>query len=111
MPSYRVAVDVEGIAPGVDPPVVLPTAAEIVGATHLVEDRSVEVVRGRAQVHLRFLVPAGNDADEDDEAEWVVRGLLAGMADTAQLGRWTLRRGPGGRWRTVRTGCHRPDIP
>lgn len=111
VPSYRVAVDVGGVAPGVEPSTVLPRAAEVIGASHLVEDRSVEVVRGRAQVHLRFLVPSGDVADENEEAEAVVHALVEGMAGTAHLGRWRLWRGPGRHWRTVRTGRADEDAP
>ena len=104
MPSYRVAVDVLGVHPGVAPPEVLPRAEEILGAGHLVEDRSVEIVGGQPQIHLRFLVPAGSARGEDAEAETAVRDLVAALSGTVRLGGWALRRGPGRRWRTIRTG-------
>lgn len=102
MPSYRVALDVLGVPAGVEPPVVLPRAEELLARTHLVEDRSVEVVQGRPQLHLRFLVPAG--VRDDDVAEEAVRAMARDLGAIAHLGRWTLRRGPGRHWRTVRSG-------
>ncbi len=102
MPSYRVAVDVHGIAPGTAPETLLPRAAEILGRTHHVEDASVEMPRGQPQIHLRFLVT--DAASTDDEGEDAVRGMVAALAPIAALGRWWLRRGPGRHWRTIRTG-------
>lgn len=109
MPSYRVAVDVLGVHPGVSPPGVLPRAEELLATGHLVEDRSVEIVRGQPQIHLRFLVPASTEASEDDEAADAVRALVGVLSATAVLGGWTLRRGPGRHWRTVRTGRAKQD--
>lgn len=109
MPSYRVAVDVLGVHPGVSPPDVLPRAEELLGTGHLVEDRSVEIVRGQPQIHLRFLVPASTERGEDDEAEDAVRALVGVLSSTAVLGGWSLRRGPGRHWSTVRTGRARDD--
>lgn len=110
VPSYRVAVDVLGVHPGVAPPDVLPRAEEHLAAGHLVEDRSVEIVGGQPQIHLRFLVPAGTDRGEDAEAEAAVRGLVAQLSVTAVLGGWTLRRGPGRHWRTIRAGRAEEDV-
>lgn len=110
MPSYRVAIDVHATRPGVAPPSVLPTAEEILARTHRVEDRSVELVRMQPQIHLRFLVEPTSDVAEDDEAEGVVRRLVADLGAYARLGSWTLRRGPGGQWRTIREGVA-PDGP
>lgn len=110
MPSYRVAVDVHGVVPGLAPEALLPRAEELLSLGHRVEDRSVELVRGQPQIHLRFLVTGSHDAAEDDEAEDAVRALVGGLAPVASLGSWTLRRGPGGRWRTIRTGDSRDGI-
>ena len=109
MPSYRVAVDVLGVPPGVDPAGVLPRAEEILAERHRVEDRSVEVIGRQPQIHLRFLVPASHDAQEDAEAEAAVVALVRSLATTAHLGGWQLRRGPGGRWHTIRTGTASQD--
>lgn len=110
MPSYRVVLDVLGVHPGVTPANVLPRAEEILGASLLVEDRSVELVGGQPQIHLRFLVPATHTTQEDDEAERAVRTLTRELSSTAHLGTWQLRRGPGGHWRTIRTGTVGPDL-
>ena len=111
MPSYRVALDVLGVPPGVEPASVLPRAEEILGQGHRVEDRSVEVVGGRPQIHLRFLVPASSGPQQDVEAEAAVRSLVSGLAALAHLGDWQLRRGPGRHWRTIRSGAASEDIP
>ena len=111
MPSYRVAVDVHGVAPGVVPESLLPRAEDLLSQGHRVEDRSVELVRGQPQIHLRFLVTGSHDAAEDDEAEGAIRDLVRSLASIAQLGRWTLRRGPGGHWRTIRSGDSRAELP
>lgn len=104
MPSYRVALDVLGVPPGVEPPIVLPRAEELLARGHLVEDRSVEIVQDQPQLHLRFLVTASRDVREDDVAEDAVRAMARDLGAIAHLGRWTLRRGPGRHWRTVRSG-------
>ncbi len=111
MPSYRVAVDVHGVSPGVPPQSLLPRAEELLALGHRVEDRSVEIVRGQPQIHLRFLVTGGHDAAEDDEAQDAVRGMVMALAPIARLGRWTLRRGPGGQWKVIRSGHSRADLP
>lgn len=111
MPSYRVAIDVHATRRGVAPPAVLPAAEEILARTHRVEDRSVELVRRQPQIHLRFLVPTSSDAEEDDEAEGVVRDLVEKLGDIAVLGAWRLLRGPGGRWRTIRDGAAPTEPP
>lgn len=113
MPSYRVAVDVHETRAGVAPPAVLPAAETILGRTHRVEDRSVELVRMQPQIHLRFLVEPSSDAKEDAEAEGVVRRLVEELGLVAVVGAWTLRRGPGGHWRTIREGVApgAPEFP
>ena len=62
MPSYRVAIDVHDVRPGVAPESLLPRAEELLAVAHRVEDRSVELVRGQPQIHLRFLVGGSHDA-------------------------------------------------
>ena len=109
MPSYRVAIDVHETRPGVAPAALLPTAERLLAATHRVEDRSVELVRMQPQIHLRFLVEPTSDVEEDDEAEGAVRRLVAELRRLAVLGAWTLRRGPGGHWRTIREGVAPQD--
>ncbi|WP_427383053.1 hypothetical protein [Janibacter sp. G56] len=98
------AIDIKDIRPGVAPESLLPSAERLLARTHRVEDRSVELVRMQPQIHLRFLVPTTSDAEEDDEAEGVVRRLVADLAALATCGAWVLRRGPGGHWRQIREG-------
>ncbi|WP_435198645.1 hypothetical protein [Janibacter sp. GS2] len=88
----------------------LPLAEELLARTHRVEDRSVEIVRAQPRIELRFVVAATHDAREDADAEASVRALVHDLAPTARLGRWTLRRGPGGHWRTIRSGDSREGL-
>ena len=111
MPSYRVAIDIHAARPGVAPQAVLPAAEHLLARTHRVEDRSVELVRGQPQIHLRFLVPATSDTAEDDEAEEAVQALVADLAPYAECGRWVIRRGPGSHWREIRSGRAQPQDP
>ena len=66
MPSFRVAIDIHAVLPGVTPPEILPLAERILARTHRVEDRSVELTgpkdRPQPQIHLRFYVrgPGGH---------------------------------------------------
>ena len=110
MPSYRVAIDVHDVRPGVAPESLLPRAEELLAVGHRVEDRSIELVRGQPQIHLRFLVTGSHDVAEDDEAQDAVRALTVALAPIATLGRWTLRRGPGGHWRVIRSGDAREGL-
>lgn len=110
MPSYRVAVDVHAVAPGVPPETLLPRAEELLARTHLVEDRSVEITGGQPQIHLRFLVTGAHDAEEDAEAVAAVREMVTALAPVARLGRWRVRRGPGRHWRIIGTGDSRTGV-
>ena len=38
------------------------------------------------------------------------RALVDALVPVASLGRWTLRRGPGGHWRTIRAGDARDGV-
>lgn len=109
MPSYRVTVDINGVRPGVAPEQVLPAAESILAKTHRVEDRLLDVAhassaRPQPQLHLRFAVPTSGPADEDAEAQAVVRLLVVELDELAVCGRWELRRGPGRRWTPVASG-------
>ena len=110
MPSFRVAIDIHAVLPGVTPPEILPLAERILARTHRVEDRSVELTgpKDRPQIHLRFYVESLSDEEEDAEAEAAVRALVGELAEVADCGGWVLRRGPGGHWRTIREGIAPP---
>jgi len=112
MPSFRVAIDIHAVLPGVMPPEILPLAERILARTHRVEDRSVELTgpkdRPQPQIHLRFYVESLSDEEEDAEAEAAVRALVGELAEVADCGGWVLRRGPGGHWRTIREGIAPP---
>ena len=54
MPSYRVVLTVGALAPGVQPPDVLPTAADAARELVTVEAYDVGVVSGEARLTVRF---------------------------------------------------------
>lgn len=107
MPSYRCEIEITGLLPGVTPPEVVPAAEERMARHYRVEDRSVELVAGRPQVHLRFLIPTSNDVQEDLDAERAVLALIDDLADVAVCGKWVLKRGPGRNWRYLTQGMAR----
>ncbi|OYN88582.1 hypothetical protein [Parenemella sanctibonifatiensis] len=102
MPSYRIVIDINGSRPGVLPDQVLPAAEAMLGRTHRVEDRSVELVGRQPQINLRFLIESSHAQAEDAQAEAVVRRLVADLDEVAECGGWVLKRGPGRRWRPIR---------
>lgn len=109
MPSYRVTIDVVDVRPGVRPQEVLPAAESILGKTHRVEDRLLDVAhaasaRPQPQLHLRFAVSATGPDLEDAEATAAVRVLVDELDATARCGHWDLRRGPGRIWTHVASG-------
>jgi hypothetical protein len=96
MPSYRVVLTVGALAPGVQPPDVLPAAADAARELVTVEAYDVGVVSGEARITVRFTA-------DDDATAWRVHdhvrsttGVLADLP-TARL---TQRYGP--RWHPVR---------
>lgn len=59
----------------------------------------MELVNGRPELHLRFLVTASNEAAENEQAETAVRRLVRDLKSVADCDRWVLKRGPGRNWR------------
>lgn len=104
MPSFRCEVDIELLRPRVTPPEVLPAAERIMAGRYRVEDRSVELVGVRPQIHLRFLVPSSNEIQEDQDAQDAVLALIRDLDAVAVCGRWVLKRGPGRNWRYLTHG-------
>lgn len=104
MPSFRCEVDVEQLRPGVRPEHVLPAAEAVMATRYRVEDRSVELVGIRPQVHLRYLVPPTNTSAEDAEAKEAILALIRDLDPVAVCGRWVLKRGPGRNWRFLTKG-------
>lgn len=107
MPSFRASLGILDARPGVAPESVLETARAAVAALRVVEDAFVDVEPllhgdGIPRVVVRFLEPAGNDADEDARA-WQA---ATAMADQARLVAETVGlrvyRRAGGRWLPLR---------
>ena len=69
-----------------------------------VEDRSVELVGARPQIHLRYLIPSSNEVQEDEAAKKAVLELIRELDSVAVSGTWVLKRGPGRNWRFLTTG-------
>lgn len=106
MPSFRASLGVLDTRPGVPPESVLEAARAAVASVRVVEDAFVDVeplLRGDGipRVVVRFLEPAGSDADEDARA-WAAAAIMAervrGVAETVGL---RVHRRSGGRWLPV----------
>jgi hypothetical protein len=108
LPSFRLILDILAPRPGVDPPLVLPLAAETLGRLRRVEDRDVLLREGQPQLQLRFFIEPTNREDEEVEAI-LVAGQAAEQinAQVAAIGQWTVRRRDGrtrGGWPRVGGG-------
>lgn len=108
MPSFRLILDILAPRPGVDPPQVLPLAAETLGRLRRVEDRDVLLRESQPQLQLRFFIEPTNREDEEVEAI-TVAGQAAEQinAQVASIGQWTVRRRDGrarGGWPRVGGG-------
>ncbi|MGC3993653.1 MAG: hypothetical protein QM779_06040 [Propionicimonas sp.] len=103
MASFRASAGIVEVHAGVDPASVLEAARAAVASGWHVEDSFVDVEplargTGAPRVTVRFVVPTGNDAEEDASA-WQAARLLA--AAVGRLATWTdLRvfRRTRGRW-------------
>ena len=95
MPSYRVTLTVGALRAGVDPGSLLPAASAAARTRTTVEASDLAVVRGAAQITVRFAATA------DLEAVAVARGVVAAAAELATMGAPTLAMRDGGRWRPV----------
>ena len=92
VPSYRVSLVVGNLQPGVDPAVVLPSAAESARGLATVEASDVAVVRGRARITVRFV------ADEDAAAHRVADTVRDRVTTLAATSDHRLTRRWGNRW-------------
>lgn len=92
MASYRVTLSIGRLAPGVDPTVILPTAADSAAEVVVVEARDVAVVRGEARITVRFT------SDDDHAAARVADRVARSTAPLAEVTRTALTRRDGGRW-------------
>ena len=95
MDSYRIALGVGLLRPGVVPDDVLPAAAAAARATTTVESFDVAIVRGQAQISVRFL------AQGNDEAGVIASRVHAAVSELAAVAGPDLARRYGPRWRPV----------
>lgn len=109
MASFRASAAVVGTLPGVAPRAVLEAARTAVAAGWQVEDAFVDVEplargAGPPRATVRFVIPAGNDREEDAAAWRAARAMAAGLCLVAvwsdlrayrrDRGRWVLLGGP-----------------
>jgi len=106
MPSFRASAAIIEALPGVDPPAVLAAARASVANTWQVEDSFVDVEplargTGSPRVTVRFVVPTGND-DEEDRIAWLAaKALAAGLSPVATWTNLRVFRRDRGRWLPV----------
>lgn len=96
MPSYRVRLVIGLVRSGVDPADVLPTAVAAARERTTVEASQVQVVRGEAQVVVRF------EAADDVDAGSVGRAVVAAVDGVAEVHGHRVTRRFGNRWHPLR---------
>lgn len=95
MTSYRIALGVGLLRPGILPDDVLPAAADAARTTTTVESYDVAIVRGQARINVRFL------ADSNEEAAVVARRVHGAVRALAAVTGPDLARRYGPRWHPV----------
>ncbi|MFT4108129.1 hypothetical protein [Propionicimonas sp.] len=103
MASFRASAAIVDVHAGVDPVAVLDAARTAVGAGWHVEDSFVDVeplarAGGAPRVTVRFVVPTGNDAEEDADAWRAGRALATGIGRVADWTDLQVLRRTKGRW-------------
>jgi hypothetical protein len=93
--SYRIALGVGFLRPGVSPDVVLPAAAAAARETTTVESYDLAVVGGEARINVRFT------AEGNDEAALVARRVHDAVVALAGVRTPDLARRDGPRWQPV----------
>lgn len=103
MPSFRASLAILEARPGVPPESVLETARAAVAAIRVVEDAFVDVQPllrddGIPRIVVRFLEPAGNDAEEDSRAWQAATAMDEATRQVADVVGLRAYRRAGGRW-------------
>ena len=103
MPSFRASAAIIAARPGVPPPAVLAAARTAVALGWQVEDAFVDVEplarrSGPPRATIRFLVPAANDAEEEQVAWAAAKALAGGLAPVATWTDLRVSRRQRGRW-------------
>ena len=112
MPSFRASLGILDARPGVAPESVLETARAAVAELRVVEDAFVDVEPllrrdGIPRVVVRFLEPAGNDAEEDARAWRAATAMADVTGQVAETVGLRVYRRAGGRWLPLAS----PDPP
>lgn len=103
MASFRASAGIIRTWVGVDPPEVLDAARLAIGHAWVVEDAFVDVEPlargiGPPRVVVRFVVPTGNDAEEDANAWSAAKALASAVGRVAEWSDLAVSRRRGGRW-------------
>jgi hypothetical protein len=103
MASFRASAGIVDALRGVDPPEVLDAARDAVATGWTVEDAFVDVEplargAGPPRVTVRFVVPAGNDAEEDAAAWRAAKAMATGLGRVAVWSDLRVFRRDRGRW-------------
>ncbi len=106
MVSFRASAAVSAAHPGVDPQQVLEVARLAVSAGWIVEDSFVDVEplahrTGPPRVVVRFVVPTGNDPEEDAAAWSAAETMAAALGHVATWSDLAVLRRSGNRWTRV----------
>ena len=106
MASFRASAGIIEARAGVDPPEVLEAARLAIADGWVVEDAFVDVEplargTGPPRVVVRFVVPNGNDAEEDAAAWSAAKVLAAAVGRVAAWNDLRVLRRRGGRWNPV----------
>nr|WP_300144141.1 hypothetical protein [Propionicimonas sp.] len=103
MASFRASAAVVDVRRGVDPPDVLEAARRAVATGWTVEDAFVDVEplargTGPPRVTVRFVVPTGNDQEEDAAAWQAAKTLATGLGRVAVWSDLRVFRRDRGQW-------------
>lgn len=109
MASFRASAGIIEARAGVEPSAVLEAARLAVADGWVVEDAFVDVEplargTGAPRVVVRFVVPTGNDAEEDADAWSAARALATAVGRVAEWSDLHVLRRSGGRWTPVERG-------
>lgn len=103
MASFRASAAIAGALPRVEPPAVLEAARRAIAGGWQVEDAFVDVQplalgHGPPRVTIRFVVPTGNDAEEDAAAWRAAKSMATALGSVAAWSDLRVFRRSRGRW-------------
>ena len=95
MPSYRVALAIGALAPGIAPAAVLPAAKSAALEFAVVEAGDLQVVSGQARIVVRFV------ADDVQIATQVAQHVASVLQQLSAVASWRLTERTGSRWEAL----------